>query len=120
MAIRRTIMGGLSAFVLSGCPFGHDLDYERGGPGGGKGGSGGTAPSGGGAGAAGGDAGPGEGGTCVPNPDPCPSNQCAGTASDGCGGTVTCWANCGLSGECPCAGGSCSGNFCSCKPGPCI
>ena len=58
--------------------------------------------------------------SCVPNPDPCPANKCAGTASDGCGGTVTCSANCGLAGECPCAGGSCSGNYCNCNPGPCV
>ncbi|MCL4752471.1 MAG: tryptophan synthase alpha chain, partial [Myxococcales bacterium] len=57
---------------------------------------------------------------CVPNPDPCPSSQCAGTASDGCGGTVSCTANCGLAGECPCAGGHCAGNYCSCNPGPCL
>lgn len=114
--IRRAIIGGLSALVVSGCPFGHDLDYERGG----AGGSSGAAPSGGGAGAAGGEAGPGGSGTCVPNPDPCPSNQCAGTASDDCGGTVNCTANCGLAGECPCAGGACSGKYCSCNPGPCI
>lgn len=78
MSVRRArpaIVGGLSALVLSGCPLGHDLDYERGAPDGGAGGSGGTAITGGGTGAAGGtagtgavsgaggDAGPGGGGT---------------------------------------------------------
>jgi hypothetical protein len=56
----------------------------------------------------------------VPDPDPCPDNKCGGTSPDGCGGTVACSANCGLLGECPCAGGHCSGQYCSCNTGPCV
>jgi hypothetical protein len=63
---------------------------------------------------------PQDSGACSPNPHPCPVNQCAGTASDGCGGFVSCGADCGMLGQCPCAGGACSGNYCACNPPPCI
>lgn len=63
-----------------------------------------------------------DGGTdaCVPDAAACPSNQCGGTASDGCGGTITCNASCDLTGYCACAGGHCGGNYCVCNGGPCL
>ncbi len=57
-------------------------------------------------------------GSCTPNPNAC-ANQCAGTAPDGCGGTVACHTSCGLQGACPCRGGVCSGNYCQCFTGTC-
>ena len=43
---RLGTLGALSALVLSGCPFGHDLDYELGGSTGGAGGTGGVCKGG--------------------------------------------------------------------------
>jgi hypothetical protein len=55
---------------------------------------------------------------CTPILDPC-YLQCGGTASDGCGNQVACHDKCNLAGDCPCAGGLCSDDFCECNPGPC-
>jgi hypothetical protein len=57
---------------------------------------------------------------CTPSTTGCPANQCGGTAPDGCGGTITCHADCTLGGFCACSGGHCGGNLCICNPPPCL
>jgi hypothetical protein len=55
---------------------------------------------------------------CVPNPNPCPSSQCGGSAPDGCGGFVDCHADCSSTSQCKC-GGKCQNNACICNQNPC-